>query len=96
MAIMGALTNWQFTEEGRLTYNFQEKAYETIMYLKQGYYNYVYVFLEDGYPGADVTLMEGSHWDTENDYTIFVYHREEGTYYDQLIGLQFLNSLYKD
>ncbi|MEA3477154.1 MAG: DUF5103 domain-containing protein [Bacteroidota bacterium] len=94
--IMGALTNWQFTEEGRLTYNFQEKAYETIMYLKQGYYNYVYVFLEDGYPGADVTLMEGSHWDTENDYTIFVYHREEGTYYDQLIGLQFLNSLYKD
>ena len=40
--------------------------------------------------------MEGSHWDTENDYAIFVYHREEGTYYDQLISVQYLNSLYKD
>jgi len=94
--ILGAITDWQFTEEGRLTYNFQEKAYETIILLKQGYYNYVYAFLEDGYQAADITLMEGSHWDTENDYTIFVYHREEGTYYDQLIAVQYLNSLYKD
>ncbi len=94
--VLGALTDWQFTEEGRLTYNFQEKAYETIIYLKQGYYNYAYVFLEDGYEAADITLMENNHWDTENDYTIFVYHREEGTYYDQLIAVQYLNSLYKD
>ena len=94
--LLGALTGWQLSEEAKMTYNFQEKAYEAILYLKQGYYDYCYVFLEDGFEAADISLFEGSHWDTENDYSIFVYHQEEGTYYHQLIGVQFLNSLHKD
>jgi hypothetical protein len=35
---------------------------------------------------ADETLLEGSRWETENDYTILVYHQPVGVFFDQLIG----------
>ena len=74
-------------------YNEKRFGYECTLYLKQGYYNYEYVFLKDGATVADETLVEGSHYDTENDYAIYVYHRQNGTFYDQLIGLKRLNSM---
>ncbi|MCD4680489.1 MAG: DUF5103 domain-containing protein [Bacteroidales bacterium] len=85
--IMGELTYWQFSDEGLMHYNYERKAYEATMFLKQGYYNYQYVFLEDGKTAGDVTLIEGNHFDTENEYKIFVYHREIGTIYDKLIAI---------
>jgi hypothetical protein len=63
------------------------------MYLKQGYYNYFLVYQKDDKTPMDETLLEGNHWETENDYSIFVYHRSMGTYYDQLIGIKKLNSI---
>ena len=50
------------------------------------------VFLKDGVTEADETLLEGNHYETENDYTIYVYHRQMGTFYDQLIGVKKINS----
>ncbi len=93
--VIGGLTDWQFTEEGKMKYDYEEHVYYTTLYLKQGYYNYMYVFLEDGYTAGDMSYIEGNHFETENNYTIYVYHREEGTRYDQLIGVYFLNSLIK-
>ena len=90
--IFGGLTQWDYTSEGMLEYDYEENAYHTTMYLKQGYYNYAYVFLEDGTDAGDMTLIEGNHWDTGNEYIILVYYREPGTYYDQLIGLQYLTA----
>ena len=93
--VIGELTDWQFSEAGKMIYDYEQHIYYTTLYLKQGYYNYMYVFLEDGYPAADMSYIEGNHFETENDYTIYVYHHEEGTRYDQLIGVYFLNSLIK-
>ena len=93
--LMGALTDWQFTEDAKMTYNFEKKVYEGTLYLKQGYYNYMYVFLEDGQKAGDATLIEGNHFETENDYSVYVYHRQEGSKYDELIGIQHFNSLVK-
>ncbi len=90
--IFGALTNWQFTKEAIAKYNYQEKGYMASLFLKQGYYNYQYVFLEDGKNSGDETLIEGNHYETENEYTILVYHKEPGTVYDKLIGLKQINS----
>jgi len=85
--VMGELTYWQFMDEGLMKYNKQTKAYEVVMFLKQGYYNYQYVFLEDGKNAGDATLIEGNHFETENEYKIFVYHKEMGTLYDKLIAI---------
>ncbi len=91
--VFGAYNNWKCTQENLMHYNEKRFGYECTLYLKQGYYNYEYVFLKDGATVADETLIEGTHYDTENDYTIYVYHRQSGTFYDQLIGLKRLNSM---
>ena len=91
--IMGKLTDWRMNKLSKLTYNPKRFGYETQLYLKQGYYNYIYVLSNDNNKSGDETITEGSHWDTENNYSIFVYHRKIGTYYDQLIGYRKLNSL---
>jgi hypothetical protein len=91
--IMGKLTDWRMNKNSKMTYNYTRMGYETTLNLKQGYYNYIYVLSNDTKKGGDETVMEGNHWDTENDYCIFVYHRKFGTYYDQLVGYAKLNSL---
>ncbi len=90
--VMGKLTDWRMNKLSKMTYNYTRNGYEAKLYLKQGYYNYIYVLSNDNKKGGDETVTEGSYWDTENDYNIFVYHRKFGTYYDQLIGYKKLNS----
>lgn len=90
--IFGELTDWRLIKEGKLRYNYDMQAYEAELYLKQGYYNYEYVVINDGSEKIDETLIEGNHFETENDYAIFVYHRPVGGRYDQLIGWKKLNS----
>ncbi len=91
--ILGNMTNNLFTKENQLTFNYFKKTYECTLYLKQGYYNYMYVFLPDGKPAAETNQIEGDHWETENEYTIYVYHKQPGTYYDQLICVEKFNSV---
>jgi len=91
--VFGALSDWRFKEENKMQYNFEKKRYEARIYLKQGYYNYLYAFVENNSDVADIAFIEGQHFQTENDYSILVYYRQAGTYYDQLIGIKFLNSL---
>ncbi len=90
--ILGALTDWNFTNEGMLKYNYFNHCYETTLYLKQGYYNYIYVFLENGKSVGDETLIEGTRYETENEYAIYVYCKEGGTTFDKLIGVKVINS----
>jgi hypothetical protein len=93
--IMGNLTDNHFTKENKMNFDYFKKAYECVLYLKQGYYDYQIQFLEDGKLAGDETIIEGNHWETENDYTIYVYHRAIGTYYDQLICIRKMNSIRK-
>ncbi len=88
--ILGELTNWYITPYNKMTYNYKKKAYETTLYLKQGYYSYLYAFLPDGATKADVAFFEGTHSQTQNRYYIFVYYRAPGTIYDQLVGITVL------
>lgn len=90
--IHGAFNGWRCDRENMLHYNEKRFGYEATLYLKQGYYNYEYVFLKDGTSEPDETIIEGTHFETENLYTIYVYHQQRGTYYDQLIGVKRLSS----
>lgn len=91
--ILGALTDWNFSSRYQMKYNSEKQKFEAMLFLKQGYYNYQYVFVEDGSTAGDVTLFEGSHSQTENDYTILVYHRSYGDNYDRLIAAGTFNSI---
>lgn len=90
--ILGAITDWQLDTNSRMNYNFQRRGYEKTLFLKQGYYNYLYLFKDNKTGKCDETLIEGNHFETENEYTIWVYYRATGAQYDQLIAVQDLNS----
>ncbi len=90
--ITGELTDWNYTSENRMKYSFRDNEYHLSLLLKQGFYNYMYVFLEDGKSKGETFRAEGNHSDTENDYTVYVYHRKPGDIYDSLIGILHLNS----
>ena len=90
--VFGALNNWNANKSNEMTWNFETGAYELTMLLKQGYYNYMYVYVPQGSGVADHTALEGSFWETENNYQVFVYYRELAGRYDRLIGYRQLNS----
>jgi hypothetical protein len=93
MYVSGALNNWTFDSNNYMSYNLDHRAYECIMLLKQGWYNYEYVFKKDGVEDGIATKFEGSHYETENDYTVVVYYRNPRDRYDRVIGLQTINTL---
>jgi hypothetical protein len=90
--VIGALSDWNFYHYNSMAYSYDNKAYELSLLLKQGYYNYQFVFLEDGAPAGDATYFEGNFFETENDYLIKVYHRPPGSRYDRLAGIRQVNS----
>jgi hypothetical protein len=91
--IFGELSDWQCTPKSKMTYNPALKLYEGMMMLKQGFYDYQYVYVEKGSQKIDNILIEGSHVETENDYQIFVYYRGFSSRYDRLIGYRTINSV---
>ena len=91
--VFGELSDWSYREQNKMKYNYERFGYEANLYVKQGYYNYEYLFIKDGAKTGDVNFIEGSYYDTENDYTVYVYHRANGTDYDQLICVKRINSI---
>lgn len=83
--IYGQMTGWNFSDEYKMKWNPEKGQYENNLYLKQGYYNYLYMYKpHDGEP--DVAVIEGSHAATDNEYSFFVYYTEPGQVYNRLIG----------
>ena len=93
--VSGALNNWSFDKNNLMTYNAERSEYECTMLLKQGWYNYEYVFLKNGTTDGTATLFEGSHYETENDYIVLVYYRNPHDRYDRVIGTFIGNTLNK-
>lgn len=91
--IFGALSDWKFKDEYKLIYNNERGFYEADIYLKQGYYNYQYALLKDNETAGIIRFIEGTHYETENDYTIYVYYNEPSERYERLIGVKKFNSL---
>ncbi|NVO20310.1 MAG: DUF5103 domain-containing protein [Bacteroidetes bacterium] len=85
--IAGGYNCWQYLPENKMKFNYIKHGYEADIFLKQGYYNYLYTLLPNNSSKGDITYIEGSHFETENNYCILVYHHDRGTLYDQLIGV---------
>ena len=83
--IYGQLTNWEIDNDYLL-------AYKTDIYLKQGVYNYTYLYVNDTAKGADIALIEGTHFDTENEYIFKVFYKDPAGFYDRLLLYYTANS----
>jgi hypothetical protein len=82
----GELFGNQYGETNRMEYDAEQKCYYLYAYLKQGGYDYMYYVVSPA-NGATVLPLEGSHWQTENEYAVWVYHRPFGARYDRLVGV---------
>ncbi len=87
--VIGAFSNWELQPELRMKKDPQSGIYTCTTLLKQGFYNYQYVVLGGGHQWWDV---EGSFFDTENDYDIIVYYRGPTDRADQVIGYRTFNT----
>lgn len=93
--LYGELNNWNPKDNFGLEYNFDTKMYEGVFLIKQGIYNYAYIYKDNLTNKIDEAVIEGSHYETENDYLIFVYHNGFDNDYDRLVGYQVVNSKFK-
>jgi len=93
MYVSGALNNWEFDSNNLMAYNPETAAYECAILLKQGWYNYEYVFIDTNTNNGVATKFEGSHYETENDYTVLIYYRNPRERFDRVLGTQTANTL---
>lgn len=91
--VFGELSRYECNASNRMTYNGAKGVYEATLYLKQGYYNYIYGVIPQGQHRLDMDNTEGNWWEAENNYTILVYFRPLGGRADELVGMRTLNSL---
>ena len=89
--IHGDLTEGRFDDEFMMEYNPIDHQYEVMLALKQGSYNYQYLFVRDGEEIGQTAQTEGDFYQTENEYYVYVYHRPFGGRYDKLVGFKSIN-----
>ncbi|MBC7913072.1 MAG: DUF5103 domain-containing protein [Pyrinomonadaceae bacterium] len=82
--VVGKFNDYQLKEENRLTYDASRRRFYGNMFVKQGVYDYQYVWYENGV--TDSTPFEGSYYQTNNTYQIFFYFRRPGGRWDELVG----------
>jgi len=84
--VYGSFNNYAITEDTKMTFNTTTGYYETSLILKQGFYNYKYVMVNQN-GDLDEGAISGNFDVTENNYKVLVYYRNLGARYDRLIGV---------
>ncbi|HEY0608591.1 MAG TPA: DUF5103 domain-containing protein, partial [Chitinophaga sp.] len=95
MYIYGELTSYECNESNKMVYNPSTGSYEGTLFLKQGFYNYIYGLIDKTVPNSKLNTeyTEGNYWEAENTYTILIYFRPLGGRSDELVGMATLNSM---
>ncbi len=92
--VIGGLTDWKLNEEFKMKYDSENFVYNADCLLKQGFYDYMYTVVPRNDKEKPSQLeVEGSWYETENDYTILVYFTPFGSQYDMLVAAYTINSL---
>ncbi len=85
--VSGWWTGQTFNPDCKMEYDAVHQYYHAAILLKQGYYSYEFV-QKDG-------LMQrtmGSFFETENEYEVLVYYRQQGSRYDRLVGFSMMHN----
>ena len=84
----GEIFNNELSLRNRMQYDVENKVYWLTALVKQGGYDYQYWFSGKGTQNKTTTQrVDGSFWQTENEYVVYVYWRPFGARYDRLVGV---------
>lgn len=93
--VAGEWNQNRYDYRNRMLYDGEHGCYYLTVLMKQGGYDYQYLTTskhtargEREQAGCSTFAIEGSHWQTPNEYTIYVYYHPIGAQYDRLVGLQ--------
>ena len=84
--VSGNFNNWKLDDSNKLHYNLDSNLYETTLLFKQGFYNFQYLTKDQNNVIRNYDI-DGSHYQTENDYTVIVYYKSFGSRYTRVIGI---------
>lgn len=88
----GMFNNYAKTDEYKMEYDPKKAVYEKAIMIKQGFTNYTYVVADKRGVVDGKNAVDGNFFQTENDYTVLVYYRENNERYDRVIGIGQANS----
>jgi hypothetical protein len=84
--VYGNFNNYALNESNKLIYDNYDKVFKCSILLKQGFYNYKYVVVNDN-GSINEGAVSGNFYQTENNYKVIVYYRDLGKRNDRIIGL---------
>jgi hypothetical protein len=93
--IIGQFNDYMIDDHSKLNFDEVNGKYFINLFLKQGVYDYEYVWVDKATGKPNYTALEGSHFETENDYQVLVYYHPSGARWDELVGYQLLNTAKK-
>ncbi|GAC1304855.1 MAG: DUF5103 domain-containing protein [Mucilaginibacter sp.] len=93
--IVGRFNDYKLDDNSKLHFDPSAGKYVISQLLKQGVYDYSYVWVDKATGKPDDTTLTGSHYETENDYQVLVYYHPPGARWEELVGFQLLNTAKK-
>jgi hypothetical protein len=90
--ITGMFNNYSLTPEYKMDFNAAKNIFEKAVLIKQGFTNFQYQIADDKGNIDAENAIDGNFWQTENDYTVLVYYRENNDRYERVIGKATANS----
>ncbi len=84
--VYGNFNNYTLDQSTQLTYNEEVGYHQQKILLKQGFYNYKYVVINEDQT-IDEGFVSGNFYQTENNYKVLVYYRDLGARYDKIVGM---------
>jgi len=84
--INGMFNNYALGEENKMEYNAKKGVYEKALLIKQGFTNYQYVIADSNGKIDDENSIDGNFYQTENNYFVLFYYKENNQRYDRIFG----------
>lgn len=91
--IAGQFNNYRLGDASKFRYDDTRNRYYLNILLKQGVYDYQYVWVPNTTNRPDFSALEGSYFETENNYQLLVYYRPAGARWQELIGFKTINTV---
>ena len=91
--VTGMFNNYALTTENKMEYNPEKAIYEKAILIKQGFTNFEYLAVKPNGSIDSENAIDGNFFQTENEYTVLVYYKEDTDRYTRIIGKGTASSL---
>jgi hypothetical protein len=89
--VFGEISSWELSNDFVMLYDSRRRAYELTVPVKQGYYSYKYVYVDEN-GVLDMGKIDACSSETENVYGVYVYYRAATDRHDRLLNVTWVSA----